>query len=53
MMVELVKDNPDGSGNFVFTLTEEDKECLLRYGILEALKAAVREGEKLKWEGEE
>lgn len=52
MFVELVKDNPDGSGDFVFTLTAEETQCLVRYGILEALKKAVREGEKLAFEME-
>lgn len=52
MEVHVVKDNEDGSCDVVFDLTVEDQTALIRYGILEALKAAIREGEKLKVEGE-
>lgn len=52
MEVHVVKDNEDGSCDVVFDLTLEDQTALIRYGILEALKAAIREGEKLKVEGE-
>lgn len=52
MQVEFIKDNEDGSASFTFDLTSEEAESLLRLGILEALKAGIREGEKLKIEGE-
>jgi hypothetical protein len=52
MQVEFIKDNDDGSASFTFDLTSEEAESLLRLGILEALKAGLREGEKLKIEGE-
>ena len=52
MEVHVVKDNEDGSCDVVFDLTLEEQSALIRYGILEALKAAIREGEKLKVEGE-
>jgi hypothetical protein len=34
-------------------MTKEEHEALLSYGILTALKAAIREGEKLTCEGED
>ena len=53
MEVHVVKDNEDGSCDVVFDLTLEEQSALIRYGILEALKAAIREGEKLKVDGED
>lgn len=51
MNVEFIKDNPDGSASYNFDLTAEEAASLLRLGILEALKAGIREGDKLKVEG--
>ena len=48
MNVEMIKENEDGSASYSFDLTGAEVESLIRFGILEALKAAVREGEKLK-----
>lgn len=53
MEVKLLHENEDGSACYSFDLTEEERNQLLCYGILEALKAAVREGEKLTCNGEE
>ena len=53
MQVELIKQNEDGSSSYAFDLTDEEAESLLRHGILEALKAGIREGDKLKVEGED
>lgn len=53
MKVEFIKDNKDGSASYTFDLTSEEAESLLRLGILEALKAGIREGDKLKVEGED
>ena len=53
MKVEFIKDNEDGSASYTFDLTSEEAESLLRLGILEALKAGLREGDKLKVEGED
>jgi hypothetical protein len=52
MEVRVVKDNEDGSCDVVFDLTTEDQAALIRYGILEALKVAIREGEKLNCQGD-
>jgi hypothetical protein len=53
MNVTTIKENEDGSANIVFDMTPEEADAMLRYGILEALKAAIREGEKLKVDGED
>jgi hypothetical protein len=51
MNVEFIKENDDGSLSYSFDLTTEEAESLLRLGILEAIKAGIREGDKLKVEG--
>ena len=53
MQVEMIKENEDGSASYSFDLTSAEVESLIRFGILEALKAAVREGDKLKVDGNE
>ncbi len=53
MQVTMLKENDDGSANFSFDLTPSEMEELLKYGILEALKAGIREGEKLTVNGED
>lgn len=53
MLVTLLHENSDGSACYSFDLTKEEQDMLLRYGILEALKNAIKEGEKLTCEGEE
>ena len=53
MHVEMIKENEDGSADFIFDLTKEESAALIRFGILESLKAAIREGEKLTVEGED
>ena len=53
MNVELIKENEDGSASYLFDLTAEETESLLRLGILEAIKAGIREGDLLKVEGED
>jgi hypothetical protein len=53
MQVTLLHENTDGGACFSFDLTKDEHEALLSYGILTALKAAIREGEKLTCEGED
>lgn len=53
MQVDMIKENEDGSASYSFNLTSAEVESLIRFGILEALKAAVREGDTLKVEGED
>lgn len=51
MQVMLIRENEDGSADYAFDLTKEEQEELLKLGIMEALKAGIREGEKLTCEG--
>lgn len=53
MLVTMLSENHDGSVNLNFDLTPDEAEELLKYGILEALKAGIREGEKLTVNGED
>ena len=53
MQVTLLYENSDGSACYSFDLTEEERNQLLRYGILEAIKNGIKEGEKLTCEGED
>jgi hypothetical protein len=53
MQVEFIKENEDGTASYSFDLTEAEASSLLRYGILEAIKAGIREGDLLKVEGED
>lgn len=46
MQVHLIRENEDGSADFSFDLTSEERQSLLLYGIMQALKAAVEEGIK-------
>ena len=52
MQVTLLHENTDGGACYSFDLTEEERNQLLSYGILEAIKNAIKEGEKLTCEGE-
>jgi hypothetical protein len=52
MQVTLLHENTDGGACYNFDLTKEEQESLLKFGILEAIKLAIREGEKLTCEGE-
>lgn len=53
MDVKLLHENEDGSACYSFDLTAEEMQALLSYGIMEAIKAGIREGEKLTCEGKE
>ena len=53
MQVMLLRENEDGSADFAFDLTLDEQEMLIKYGIMEALKKAIREGEKFMVEGKE
>ena len=53
MNVNLLHENDDGSACYSFDLTDEERKALTAYGIMEALKASIREGEKLTCEGED
>ena len=51
MQVTLLRENSDGSADFKFDLTAHEMEELIKFGIMEALKNAIKEGEKLTCEG--
>lgn len=53
MQVTLLHENSDGSACYSFDLTAEEMTSLLSYGILEALKNGIKEGEKLTCEGKD
>lgn len=53
MNVEFIRENEDGTASYAFDLTEAEASSLLRYGILEAIKAGIREGDELKVDGED
>ena len=53
MNVTTVKENDDGSANIEFDLTKEEAAAFIRLGLMEAIKSSIREGEKLKVEGED
>jgi hypothetical protein len=45
--VNLIKEHEDGSASYQFDLTSEESQALLTFGILEAIKAGIREGDRL------
>lgn len=47
MNVQLIKEHEDGSASYQFDLTPEESQALLTFGILEAIKAGIREGDRL------
>jgi hypothetical protein len=49
--VNLIKEHENGDATYQFDLTHEEAKALLTYGILEAIKAGLRMGEKLTVEG--
>lgn len=53
MDVNLIKEHSNGDATFQFDLTNEEAKALLTFGILEAIKAGLREGERLTVEGDE
>ena len=51
MNVNLIKEHENGDATYRFDLTADEAQSLLTYGILEAIKAGLRMGEKLTVEG--
>lgn len=47
MNVQLIKEHEDGSASYQFDLTHDESQALLTFGILEAIKAGIREGDRL------
>jgi hypothetical protein len=46
MEVKLIRENPDGSADFSFDMSTEEKEALLCLGIITGLKRGIEEGKK-------
>lgn len=46
MEVKLIRENPDGSADYSFDMSTEEKEALLCLGILTGLKRGIEEGKK-------
>ena len=44
MEVKLIRENPDGSADFSFDMTDKEKEALLCLGILTGIKRGIEEG---------
>ena len=53
MNVNLIKEHSNGDATYQFDLTAEEAQSLLTFGILEAIKAGIREGDRLTVEGDE
>ena len=53
MNVNLIKEHENGDATYQFDLTAEEAQSLLSFGILEAIKAGIREGDRLTVEGDE
>ena len=53
MNVELIKEHSNGDATYQFDLTNEEAKALLTFGILEAIKAGIREGDRLTVEGKD
>ena len=53
MNVELIKEHSNGDATYQFDLTNEEAKALLTFGILEAIKKGIREGDRLTVEGDD
>lgn len=52
MDVKLIRENEDGSADYTFDMTDEERQSLMRWAIIEALKRGIEEGKKLAVKGE-
>ena len=53
MQVNLIKEHENGDATYQFDLTQAEAQSLLTFGILEAIKAGIREGDRLTVEGDD
>ena len=53
MNVNLIKEHENGDATYQFDLTADEAQSLLTFGILEAIKAGIREGDRLTVEGDD
>lgn len=47
MEVKLIRENEDGSADYTFDMTEDERQALMRFAIIESLKRGIEEGKKL------
>lgn len=52
MEVKLIRENPDGSADYSFDMSPEEKEALICLGIITGLKRGIEEGKKYVAEGQ-
>ena len=52
MEVKLIRENEDGSADYTFDMSDEERQALMRWAIIEALKRGIEEGKKLAVKGE-
>ena len=49
MIVELVQEHEDGSATYtICDITKDEHDSLMRFAIIEAMKNAIKEGDKYK-----
>lgn len=48
MEVKLIRENEDGSADYTFDMTDEERQALMRWAIIEGLKRGIEEGKKLQ-----
>ena len=53
MQVNLIKEHENGDATYQFDLTSDEATALLSFGILEAFKSMIREGERITVEGDD
>lgn len=46
MKVELIKEHEDGSATYSFDMTDNERDCLMSFAIIEALKRGIEEGKQ-------
>lgn len=46
MRVELIEEHEDGSATYYFDMSEEERNSLMSFAIIEALKRGIEEGKK-------
>lgn len=46
MELQLIKENEDGSADFLFDLTADEQKDLMRLGLMTLLEKAIKEGKK-------
>ncbi len=52
MDVKLIRENEDGSADYTFDMTDEERQALMRWAIIEGLKRGIEEGKRLAVKGE-